>query len=329
MTLNESIREMRKKKGLTQEALAEFMGVSTASVSKWENGQAAPELGMLVALADYFEISVDALLGHQVRPERKKAMLEDIVALGEEGRFEEAKALAATALRNYPNCAEVIDAAAKLNYRIHVVTGDKDAMKESIALVRRLFPHTEEEQGRLTLLNRLANQYELLGDLEQARKYYEEGNISEVNDRALAYLRARERADGEAVNGISRVFCRDLSFLVIDCLRLSEVYTALEQKDRAREALLWGLDALGGLGGIAGERFRHLRICLHLSLSGLAENEEQAQAEVRKAIRIAGGEDVKEGTRFLTDCPDFIFSQSIGSADALAALVGQMENEEA
>ena len=51
--LDENIRVMRREKRLTQEQLAEVMGVSTASVSKWETGVAVPELGMLAALADF------------------------------------------------------------------------------------------------------------------------------------------------------------------------------------------------------------------------------------------------------------------------------------
>lgn len=50
--LDENIRVMRREKGLTQEQLAEVMGVSTASVSKWETGVAAPELGMLAAMGE-------------------------------------------------------------------------------------------------------------------------------------------------------------------------------------------------------------------------------------------------------------------------------------
>ena len=70
--LEENIRVMRKEKGLTQEQLAEVMGVSTASVSKWETGVAVPELGMLAALADFFEMSIDALIGHTLGKEQLK-----------------------------------------------------------------------------------------------------------------------------------------------------------------------------------------------------------------------------------------------------------------
>ena len=44
------------------------MGVSIASVSKWENGQCAPELTVLMELADFFEVSMDTLVGHSQFP---------------------------------------------------------------------------------------------------------------------------------------------------------------------------------------------------------------------------------------------------------------------
>ena len=76
--LDENIRVMRREKGLTQEQLAEVMGVSTASVSKWETGVAAPELGMLAALADFFEVSIDALIGHTVGKAQLKEKIDEI-----------------------------------------------------------------------------------------------------------------------------------------------------------------------------------------------------------------------------------------------------------
>ncbi len=54
---------LRREKGLTQEQLAEFAGVSKASVSKWETGQSYPDIELLPQLASYFEISIDDLLG--------------------------------------------------------------------------------------------------------------------------------------------------------------------------------------------------------------------------------------------------------------------------
>jgi transcriptional regulator with XRE-family HTH domain len=62
-TIKLKIAELRKEKGSTQAELAEFLGVSFQSVSKWENGTTMPDITFLPNLAEYFEISVDELLG--------------------------------------------------------------------------------------------------------------------------------------------------------------------------------------------------------------------------------------------------------------------------
>ena len=63
MKLGTTILELRKKKNVTQEELAAELGVTAAAVSKWENGYTLPDILMLCALADYFEVTTDELLG--------------------------------------------------------------------------------------------------------------------------------------------------------------------------------------------------------------------------------------------------------------------------
>lgn len=63
------IAEARKRKGLTQDQLAEAMGVSPQAVSKWENDISCPDITLLPQLADYFGISVDDLLRGASAPE--------------------------------------------------------------------------------------------------------------------------------------------------------------------------------------------------------------------------------------------------------------------
>ena len=69
ITLGKSILQQRKKKGLTQEALANLLGVSNQAVSKWEADQCCPDVQLLPALADVFEISLDALFGRERPPQ--------------------------------------------------------------------------------------------------------------------------------------------------------------------------------------------------------------------------------------------------------------------
>ncbi len=66
------LRELRKEKELTQEQLAEKFGVSSRSVSRWENGNTMPELGILVELADYYEVDIKEIIDG----ERKSEIME-------------------------------------------------------------------------------------------------------------------------------------------------------------------------------------------------------------------------------------------------------------
>ncbi|MGN0377220.1 MAG: helix-turn-helix domain-containing protein [Suilimivivens sp.] len=62
--IGNNILKLRRKKGITQEALAEFIGVTKTSVSKWETGTTLPDIQILPLLASYFEVSVDELIGY-------------------------------------------------------------------------------------------------------------------------------------------------------------------------------------------------------------------------------------------------------------------------
>ncbi len=73
MKLNEKIYACRKRAGLSQEALAERVGVSRQSISKWETGEAMPEIGKLPLLAQAFDVTADWLLSEEPMPEEAKA----------------------------------------------------------------------------------------------------------------------------------------------------------------------------------------------------------------------------------------------------------------
>ena len=70
--LGENIKKNRKRLNLTQEKLAEVLGVTIGAVHKWETGMSAPELSMLVKMASFFEVSVDVLLGYELENNKKK-----------------------------------------------------------------------------------------------------------------------------------------------------------------------------------------------------------------------------------------------------------------
>ena len=64
-TIGKQIAMMRKGKGIKQEELASFVGVSTQAVSKWENG-GVPDIEILPKIADFFSVSIDSLFGRNI-----------------------------------------------------------------------------------------------------------------------------------------------------------------------------------------------------------------------------------------------------------------------
>ncbi len=65
MTLEEQIKHYRKLAGLSQEKMAEKIGVSRQAITKWENGTGIPDISNLMAIAELFQISVDELLSEE------------------------------------------------------------------------------------------------------------------------------------------------------------------------------------------------------------------------------------------------------------------------
>lgn len=85
ITLGEKIGSLRREKGLTQEELAEKLGVSPQAVSKWENNVSCPDIMLLPELARLFDVTVDNLLGCeperpvQLVPQEQRRKLDDLM----------------------------------------------------------------------------------------------------------------------------------------------------------------------------------------------------------------------------------------------------------
>ena len=67
LKLHDTICFYRKKKGLTQEQLAQKLGVTNQSVSKWESAQCCPDISLIPKLARIFDISIDELFGNETK----------------------------------------------------------------------------------------------------------------------------------------------------------------------------------------------------------------------------------------------------------------------
>ena len=91
LNISENIIRLRREKKVTQEELADFVGVTKASVSKWENKQSMPDILLLPQLAAFFDVTIDELVGYkpQLSSEQIQKIYQDLAAGFASGFFDE------------------------------------------------------------------------------------------------------------------------------------------------------------------------------------------------------------------------------------------------
>ena len=191
----DQIRFYRRQEGLTQEQLAEAMGVSVAAVSKWEQGQSLPEIPMLMELADFFDLSVDALLGYRLRSNDRKSVSERLKVLRREDRYDEGLAEAEKALQKFPNTFTVVYECAKLFEMAGGTRKDKALQRRALDLLThaiRLLPQNSDPQvSEMSLRLDMAN---VLLDMEDARALQGEQRLRAARRPDWLSARARQGA---------------------------------------------------------------------------------------------------------------------------------------
>lgn len=106
---SEIFKKLRKGRSMTQEQVAEVLSVSPQAVSRWETGATYPDIALLPSIAEFFETTVDALLG--TGKARAKERIDGFLRHGKElcdaGEIAEATDLMRSAVREFPNSYEL------------------------------------------------------------------------------------------------------------------------------------------------------------------------------------------------------------------------------
>lgn len=169
ITISERMRQLRQEKGNTQEQLAKHLGISTQAISKWERGEGHPDITLLPAIAFFYDVTVDDLLGvGELQKQEKLAAYEKKRrALVNQGKNEEVLALCREAQKEFPNEPEVM-------FNLMYALNSADAIansEEIIACGQWLLQHGEKVVHRSGAVQCLCYTYKALGNLEEAKKY--------------------------------------------------------------------------------------------------------------------------------------------------------------
>ncbi|HHU87109.1 MAG TPA: helix-turn-helix transcriptional regulator [Peptococcaceae bacterium] len=134
----------RREKGITQEELAAYIGVSKASVSKWETGQSYPDITFLPQLAAYFNISIDELMSYapQLTKEEIKKLYHRLSAAFAARAFDDVMGECRRIIKKYYSCFPLLLQMAVLLTNHHMLAEDKKMqeaiLKEAVELCIRI-----------------------------------------------------------------------------------------------------------------------------------------------------------------------------------------------
>lgn len=163
--LPENLRKYRLLKNLTQEDVAEYLGITAQSVSKWERGESYPDISFLPALANIFETSVDLLIGMDtIRAEETRYNIhKKAVAYQRCGDYNSAEQTYRDALLIYPNKPGMILGLAS-------TLALKGNTNEAIELMERGLPLSSNEKQKATMRAALCFLYLKAGREDSANR---------------------------------------------------------------------------------------------------------------------------------------------------------------
>ncbi len=161
--MGEKIRALRKLKGISQEVLAQYLGVSYQSVSKWENGATMPDVCLIPAIASFFEVSTDELFDFN-RLDTEKRVMEICYAVAAYRAKDPLRAEKALreALKQYPG-NEII-----LNNLLYTMHG-AERHAEVVELCQTLIASTRDDEIKYDAMRILAETYKEMGEYQLCR----------------------------------------------------------------------------------------------------------------------------------------------------------------
>jgi transcriptional regulator with XRE-family HTH domain len=342
MMLAENIRAFRKARSLTQEQLSEALGVTAGAVYKWEAKLSTPELELIIQMADFFDTSVDVLLGYEVKDNRLETTVK---RLQEYRRSKDWDGLAEAekALKKYPHSFQIVSESAALYRAFGFDSGDKALFRRALELLeqsRLLLPQNEDPQiSEQTIYGRLAQTYLGLGETDKAIELWKTHNADGVYSPQIGHILAQSDHIEEAVPFLSEALLKLVSDLITTIIGYVNVYLNHGDHASAQAILHWGISLLQGLReGGKPNYFDRVSAVLLVALAGsqhLSGQGEAARDTLKKAKELAAFFDAspsydESDIRFVGRIEGASAYDDLGATamDGVRNAVSQFENEE-
>ena len=249
--LAENIRDYRKQRGLTQEQLAEALGVTVGAVHKWEAKLSTPELNLITEMADFFDVSVDALLGYRMKDNSLQAVA-DRLACAIRGEDPAGIAEAEKALKRFPHSFDIVYHSAILYMIFGCKSREPDLLDRAAGLMREallLLPRNAcPGVGETSLREYLSTILMISGRTDEAVELLKKHNAEGVyNDLIGMTLSLVCKKPEEAEPFLSAALLDSLASVLQTILGKSFAYVQCGDPESAEHLLKWGLSMLDGV----------------------------------------------------------------------------------
>lgn len=160
----ERLKNLRQENNVTQDNLAEYLGLSFQAVSKWENGQSYPDITLIPAIANFFGCSADYLLGiePQTNDEKIKEYFDKAMECSHTGELEKGIEIAREGLSLYPNNDKLLSVLVGFLFGQFCFNGDKELLKEVITKGELVLQDSKDDECRIDVIEKLAYTYNIL-----------------------------------------------------------------------------------------------------------------------------------------------------------------------
>ena len=209
------IKKLRKENNVTQDALASAIGVTPQAISRWESENGYPDIELLPALADFFSVSTDELLGYKLS--EREAELEEIKKemerLSEVGTLEERIAFVREAFSRYPTDCVIKEQLAVCLYFLWEETHTDTLLHEIENLCLSVIKEGSDEDMKYDAIDTLISLYGKSGQKEKA--------LEAVNMLTpMKYCREFSKSSGIG-DGKTELYIQDEIDKLTDCLGTS------------------------------------------------------------------------------------------------------------
>lgn len=172
--LGEKLKSLRKEHDLTQEQLAERLGVSFQAISKWETNAAVPDISMFPVLANFYRVTADELLGIDITlaSEKIEQYEREVYRLLGEWKLAEAVDEARRACNEFPGSDDLrFLLAHTLEQAQNVIRTREENLSEAISILKKILETSTDTSERIACHATLARLYKYSGNTEKTLEY--------------------------------------------------------------------------------------------------------------------------------------------------------------